>query len=282
MRGPGAGGEPSRSPQRGGYVPFPVPRGVTTLAPRSAARELPVGGYARLDRDRARRVGVPEVVLGEGKSVAHLLGILRALSTRGDGALVSRPTAAQRRALSVEVRKRRLSVRSLAAGRVLRLAGPLGVTYRDGLVALVTAGTSDVPLAEEAGAILTELGIRVVTAYDVGVAGLHRLFRAVRRLEARRPELYIVFAGREGALPTVLAGLVRAPVVGVPTSVGYGRGGRGEAALSAMLQSCAPIAVVNIDAAVPAALFAAQRFVRPIRRVPRRGGRQRRRRTGPR
>ncbi|MCI4367855.1 MAG: AIR carboxylase family protein, partial [Thermoplasmata archaeon] len=95
-------------------------------------------------------------------------------------------------------------------------------------------------------------------AFDVGVAGLHRLTRALRRLERAKPAVYLVFAGREGALPTIVAGLVRAPVVGVPTSVGYGRGGKGEAALTAMLQSCAPIAVVNIDAAVPAALFALQ------------------------
>jgi pyridinium-3,5-biscarboxylic acid mononucleotide synthase len=141
-------------------------------------------------------------------------------------------------------------------------------------VAILTAGTSDVPLAEEARAILHELGIRVVRAYDVGVAGLHRLLTAVRRLEAHQPELYLVFAGREGALPTVVAGLVRAPVVGIPTSIGYGRGGRGEAALGAMLQSCAPLAVVNIDAAVPAALFAAQRFAE---RIPRRRPRARRR-----
>lgn len=142
------------------------------------------------------------------------------------------------------------------------------------MIALVTAGTSDVPLAEEARGILAELGLRTVTAYDVGVAGLHRLLRALTVLERRDPQIYLVFAGREGALPTVVAGLVRAPVVGVPTSVGYGRGGRGEAALSAMLQSCAPLAVVNIDAAVPAALFAAQRFARPhVRRSGRRAGR---------
>ena len=219
-----------------------------------------MGRYARLDHDRPRRIGVPEVILGEGKSTEQLLGILTALADRGEGALVSRPTPSQRRAVV-----RRLAggpgVRTLARGRLLRLEGRLGPTYRAGTVALVTAGTSDVALAEEAGAVLHELGLRTVSAFDVGVAGLHRLLRAVRRLESRDPAIYLVFAGREGALPTVIAGLVRAPVVGVPTSVGYGRGGRGEAALNAMLQSCAPIAVVNIDAAVPAALFAAQRFV---------------------
>jgi pyridinium-3,5-biscarboxylic acid mononucleotide synthase len=240
-----------------------------------------VAGYARLDRERPARVGVPEVILGEGKTVPHLLGILRALSARGEGALVSRPSRAQQRALA-DASARDLGVRSLAGGRLLRLPGPLGTSYRPGTVGIVAAGTSDVPLAEESAAVLSELGLAVVSAYDVGVAGLHRLLRAVRQLESRRPEIYLVFAGREGALPTVLAGLVHAPVVGVPTSVGYGRGGRGEAALSAMLQSCAPLAVVNIDAAVPAALFAAQRFARPPSRGRRGSGRAPRRRPTPR
>jgi pyridinium-3,5-biscarboxylic acid mononucleotide synthase len=250
--------------------------------PRSSApgpvvsRELDVGGYARLDRDRAQRVGVPEVILGEGKTVDHLLGIVRALCALEHGALISRPTPAQRQALESEG----IGIRFLADGRLARLEGPLGVQYRAGTVALVTAGTSDVPLAEEARGVLEALGIEVATAYDVGVAGLHRLTRAVRRLERSRPGIYLVVAGREGALPTVLAGLVRAPVVGIPSSVGYGRGGRGEAALNAMLQSCAPIAVVNIDAAVPAALFAAQWFAMPAERsrarpVARRRGKRR-------
>jgi len=225
-------------------------------------RERRVGSYARLDRDRARRVGVPEVILGEGKTVEHLVGIVRALLDDRHGAFVSRPTAAQRRALGrLEAPGRRFKF--LASGRLVRVPGALDVRYRDGTVALLAAGTSDVPIAEEARALLEELGVTVVHAYDVGVAGLHRLFRALARLERAGPEAYLVFAGREGALPTVVAGLVASPVVGIPTSVGYGRGGRGEAALSAMLQSCAPLAVVNIDAAVPAALFAAQHFALP-------------------
>jgi len=230
---------------------------------RRDRRALHVRHFAKLDRDRARRVGVPEVILGEGKSVDHLLGILNTLAARRLGALVSRPTPAQLRALRVwrAPGASGPTLRFLADGRAVRLPGPLGPRYRHGIVAIVTAGTSDVPLAEEARAILRELGIRVVRQYDVGVAGLHRLLTAIHRLERSHPEVYLVFAGREGALSTVVAGLVPAPVVGVPTSVGYGRGGRGEAALNAMLQSCAPLAVVNIDAAVPAALFVAQHFV---------------------
>lgn len=241
------------------WVVRDVPRSSARPARRSTEQELSVGRYARLDRGRPHRVGVPEVILGEGKTPEHLIGILRALKERRLGALVSRPTAAQRRELRSPA-NRDLSLRALAGGRLYRLPGKIEAEYRAGVVALLSAGTSDVPLAEEARALLRALGIRVVVAYDVGVAGLHRLLRAVRRLDRHRPELFLVFAGREGALPTVVAGLVRAPVIGVPTSVGYGRGGRGEAALAAMLQSCAPIAVVNIDAAVPAALFAAQHF----------------------
>lgn len=222
-----------------------------------AGRELRVGHYARFDRARARRTGAPEVILGEGKSLDHLIGIARALHERGIGALVSRPTAAQLAALRREFRGRE-TPQILAGGRVVRLPGPLDGAPLRGTVAVVTAGTADVPVAEEAVAVLRAMGGRVVRAHDVGVAGLHRLARALERIERRRPSVYLVFAGREGALPTVLAGLVKAPVVGVPTSVGYGRGGRGEAALSAMLQSCAPLAVVNIDGGVPAALFAAQ------------------------
>lgn len=242
---------------------------------RAPSAELRVGRYARLDRGRPHRIGLPEVILAEGKSTDHLLGILSALAERKSGALVSRPTDEQRRAL-VNARAKGLPTRELAGGRVVRLAGPLGVKPLAGTVAILAAGTSDVALAEEARAILDELGVRIVRAYDVGVAGLHRLLHALRRVERHGPAVYLVFAGREGALPTVVSGLVRAPVVGVPTSVGYGRGSSGEAALLAMLQSCAPIAVVNIDAAVPAALFAAHHLVRsPGRRKRSREGSRR-------
>jgi pyridinium-3,5-biscarboxylic acid mononucleotide synthase len=258
------------------YITAWVERGVRTRSRASRRapdrREIPIRDYARLDRDRSRRTGVPEIVLAEGKNVDHLVEMLRELHARGLGVLVSRPTAVQRRALD-RARDDGLPIRALAGGRLMRLEGPLGVRYRGGCVALVAAGTSDVPVAEEARAVLGALGIHTVAAYDVGVAGLHRLLSAVRRLERSAPDIYLAFAGREGALPTVLAGLVRAPVVGVPTSVGYGRGGRGESALNAMLQSCAPLAVVNIDAAVPAALFAAHRYARaggPARRSRRR------------
>lgn len=243
-----------------------------------------MGTFARYDVGRADRTGVPEVVLGEGKSPGHLLGLLRALHRRGIPALVSRPTPEQSKLLRAE---RGLPLAFLASGRLVRLGRLARRRGPARPVALLAAGTSDVPVAEEAREALRALGVPTPHAYDVGVAGLHRLERALGRTEARRPAVYLVFAGREGALPTVVAGLVHAPVVGVPTSVGYGRGGRGEAALNAMLQSCAPVAVVNIDAAIPAALFAAQLAGghgpgRAGRSPGRRAGAGRPRRRGPR
>lgn len=224
-------------------------------------RELPIGRFARIDTGRGHRTGAPEVILAEGKTVAHLLAILQGMHAHGHGALISRLTAAQARAVSA-ASKRGLPVSLLVDGRLARLRGPIAGAPVRGRVAVVTAGTADVPTAEEAAGLLEALGATVLRRYDVGVAGIHRLARALKALERERPAIYLVFAGREGALPTVIAGLVRSPVVGVPTSVGYGRGARGEAALTAMLQSCAPLAVVNIDAAVPAALFALQVLAR--------------------
>jgi pyridinium-3,5-biscarboxylic acid mononucleotide synthase len=224
------------------------------------ASELRIGSEFRYDLGRARRIGAPEIVLGEGKTPEQLVTLLRALHQRRRGALVSRLTANQRTALLRE-RRKGLPIAILAAGRIARLEGSFGHPAPRGPVALLAAGTSDTPVAEEARVILESLGIEILAAYDVGVAGLHRLQRALRSIERRRPRVYLVFAGREGALPTVVAGLVPAPVVGIPVSTGYGRGGGGNAALSAMLQSCAPIAVVNIDAGVPAALFAVQLLV---------------------
>jgi NCAIR mutase (PurE)-related protein len=225
--------------------------------PPGPTEELRLGGIARYDAGRWRRTGAPEVVLAEGKSTEHLMTLVRGLAARGHGALISRPTATQRRALDAAASSG-LAIRPLAGGRLYRLTGPIARPRARGRVALLTAGTADIPVAEEAAGVLETMGVEVLRGYDVGVAGIHRLQRLLRTVEGRRPAVYLVFAGREGALPTVVAGLVRAPVVGVPTSVGYGRGGRGRAALGAMLQSCAPLAVVNIDAAVPAALFALQ------------------------
>ena len=223
--------------------------------PSRGRAEVQVGDFARYDVDRLPRTGVPEIVLGEGKTPDHLARLLWGLHRAGYGSIASRLTEAQRRRLRHE-RANGLPVRFRARGNLAWVSGNGTSISEHGVVAILTAGTADVPAAEEARGVLELCGVKVLRAYDVGVAGLHRLMRALAGLAPAHPEAYLVFAGREGALPTVVAGLVRGPVIGVPTSVGYGRGGRGEAALTAMLQSCAPIAVMNIDAAVPAALFA--------------------------
>jgi len=213
------------------------------------------------------------VVLAEGKRTRDLLAILQGRHDAGQGALVSRPNARQRRAIGAWARTLGVSLEATSDGRLIRVPGSLGARSEGGCVALVTAGTADVPVAEEAELVLHAMGVPTFSAHDVGVAGLHRLLSAVRTLERHRPMVYLAFAGREGALPTVLAGLVRAPVVGVPTSTGYGRGGRGEGALTAMLQSCAPVAVVNVDGGVPAALFALQLLAGASRAASGRGPR---------
>lgn len=232
--------------------------GVREAAGLLTAGQLPGGKHARFDLVRSARTGLPEIILGEGKSVENLERILASLRAAGMAALVSRLTPPQLRRLS-SLRRAGWPLRieascgmaSLDPGRMLR---PLSGTT----AALLSAGTADARVAEEIRFVLEHLGARVVAAFDVGVAGLHRLALVLPDLMHQDPGVYVVCAGREGALATVVAGLVDRPVVGVPTSQGYGRGGKGEAALTSMLQSCAPLAVVNIDAGVPAALIAAQ------------------------
>jgi NCAIR mutase (PurE)-related protein len=136
------------------------------------------------------------------------------------------------------------------------LSDGTGVVSHNGVVGILTAGTADIRVAEEAKAIAQEMGCTVFTAYDVGVAGIHRLFSALKDMAGAH--VFVVVAGREGTLPSIVAGLVDRPVIGVPVSTGYGHMGKGEAALASMLQSCSVLAVVNIDAGVVAGAFAAR------------------------
>src|SRR5262249_38515477 len=150
------------------------------------------------------------------------------------------------------------SLTRYAEGRTLALNRPCcEVMPCGGRVGVLTAGTSDIPVAEEALALCREMGCEVLRAYDVGVAGLHRLFEPLRAMLAAPVDVLIVAAGVDGALPSVVAGLVDVPVIGLPTSVGYGMGGGGVAALSSMLQTCAPgLVVVNIDNGIGAGAMA--------------------------
>jgi NCAIR mutase (PurE)-related protein len=198
-----------------------------------------VGGFATVDTHRALRVGMPEVVFAQGKTAAQVAAIARKLAVRGP-LLVTRldPDRAGPARRAVRGAVYDPVSRTLRKGRMdLPTRGP---------VAVCCAGTSDVPVCEEAAATLEVMGVEAVKVYDVGVAGIHRVL--ARRGDLDRCRAVIVAAGMEGALPSVVGGLVGRPVIGLPTSVGYGASLSGLTPLLAMLNSCAPnVTVVNID-----------------------------------
>jgi pyridinium-3,5-biscarboxylic acid mononucleotide synthase len=209
-------------------------------------------GFARLDVDRERRTGDPEVVYGAGKTPGQVVTTLLALTERHPdrAILATRLDDAARSAV-------RAALPTAEVDDVARAAtlGPLPTTQ--GLVAVVSAGTSDAPVAAEAALTARVHGAEVVRIEDVGVAGLHRLLAVQDRLTTA--DCLVVVAGMEGALPSVVGGLTGVPLVAVPTSVGYGTGTGGLAAMMAMLNSCAPgIVVVNIDNGYGAGVHAAR------------------------
>jgi hypothetical protein len=215
-----------------------------------------VGDFALLDVSRAARKGVPEVVYAEGKSVEQVVAITRRFLEHSSVVLCSRVSDEQAAALAGDVDG---AVEHDPRSRVVvvRRADAPPPEVR-GAVGVLAAGTSDVGIAGEAVAMIRAMGVAAVTAFDVGVAGLHRLSGPLEEMRAAGVGALVVAAGMEGALPSVVAGLVSVPVIGLPTSNGYGFGGRGEAALMGMLQSCSPgLAVVNIDNGVGAGATAA-------------------------
>jgi hypothetical protein len=199
-------------------------------------------GFATIDHHRALRQGFPEVVFGEGKSTEHLLAIATRIAERGEGLLVTRLQADAAAALATRVPAIELN----ATARTAYLPPVSSVPAGRGSVLIVTAGTSDLPVAEEAAVTASALGNCVSRLVDVGVAGIHRLLS--RRDELLAAAVIIVVAGMDGALPSVVGGLVRVPVIAVPTSVGYGAAFQGVAPLLTMLNACsANVVVVNID-----------------------------------
>lgn len=211
-----------------------------------------VADFAKLDPHREHRKGVPEVVMAATKSPGMLLEILKKFLDRSGRVLASRVTEEQMRLVEETFSKELIQL--YPSSRMLVLKKPdFQPKSSGGRVAVISAGTSDIPAAEEAAVVAREMSCTVYTHYDVGVAGLHRIIEPVRSMVQEKVDVAIVAAGMEGALPSVIAGLVEIPVIGLPTSVGYGIGGKGEAALYAMLQSCAPgLVVVNIDNGVGA------------------------------
>jgi hypothetical protein len=209
-------------------------------------------GFARVDLHRAVRKGFPEVIFGQGKTPAQVAAIAGRIVAHGHTLLVTRTTAEAHAAVQAVVPD---AVFHEQARIIERRAGE--IAPGTGPILVAVAGTSDLAVAEEAAVTAEVMNNPVDRLFDVGVAGLHRLLSARARLDAAR--VVIVVAGMEGALPSVIGGLVRAPVIAVPTSVGYGASFGGVAALLGMLNSCAPgVAVVNIDNGFGAACIASQ------------------------
>ena len=210
-------------------------------------------GFATIDHHRALRNGHPEVIYGAGKTAEQICAIASHIAARGEGVLVTRLPAAAAEPLTVAFP--RIEIDELA--RTAYLPGATEPPRGTGIVAIVTAGTSDLPVAEEAAVTLRALGDCVSRITDVGVAGIHRVLG--KRDELLAASVVIVVAGMDGALPSVVGGLVRAPVIAVPTSVGYGASFGGIAALLTMLNSCAAgVTVVNIDNGFGAAVAASR------------------------
>ena len=229
------------------------------LSPESAAVHLKKGEvryleeFAALDLGRSIRKGVPEVVYARGKSPAQVASICATLLESCERVIVSAPTP-----------KHEARIRATLPETPLRWAGR-SVVIGDGepapsggRVGALSAGTSDLPVLEEAIAVATEMGASVMGFHDVGVAGVHRLVAPLEELREFDPDCLVVAAGMEGALPSVVSGLVAVPVIGLPTSTGYGLGGDGTAAILGMLQTCSPgLSVVNVDNGVGAGATAA-------------------------
>lgn len=197
--------------------------------------------YAHIDHHRSLRHGMPEVIYCEGKTIEQITGVVNRMLKAGSDILATRANEMVYKAV------KKLDRRAVyhKASRVIVIEKKKK-RLTDGVILVLTAGTTDTPVAEEAAVTATYLGSRVTTVYDVGVAGIHRLFSKKDVLDVAR--VIIVVAGMDGALPSVVGGLVDKPVIAVPTSVGYGAGFHGLAPLLTMLNSCAPgVAVMNID-----------------------------------
>ena len=198
-------------------------------------------GFAKVDHHRALRQGMPEVIFSQGKTPRQVADIFGRLAEHGGNVLATRASEAQYEAVAVRVEK--AEYRSLGRAIILKKDRK---RYGKGVIAVVSAGTSDIPVAEEAVVTAEMMGNEVQHIYDVGVAGIHRLL--AHRAALSNARVIVVCAGMEGALPSVVGGLVGVPVIAVPTSVGYGAAFEGLAALLGMMNSCASnVSVVNID-----------------------------------
>jgi len=219
-------------------------RKVTIAQALQRLRDLPFEdlGFAKIDHHRALRQGFPEVVMGQGKQAKDIAAIVRVMQRRKSNVLITRlddGKIAQLKRCRLGLKLHPMAHAATWAAKPIRATGK-------GTILVVSAGTSDIPVAEEAALTATMMGNKVERLFDVGVAGIHRLFGNRAKLDGAA--VLIVVAGMEGALPSVVAGLVAKPVIAVPTSIGYGASFHGLSALLGMLNSCAAgVTVVNID-----------------------------------
>ena len=212
-----------------------------------------IENFLKFDVFRELRHGIPEVIIAEGKTLSQLVTTLKKLKEIKEHIIVTR--------LDRNIyRKLRTTIPRLRYYKEAEIAifGHTDKKFKDLTVAILTGGTTDIKYAEECRLILEEFGVNVLSGYDIGVAGLHRIIDFLKENITKKIRIYIIFAGREAALPTLVAGLVDAPVIGVPVKSGYGYQADGSAALGTMLQSCIPIAVVNINSGFSAAIVALQ------------------------
>jgi pyridinium-3,5-biscarboxylic acid mononucleotide synthase len=217
-----------------------------------------IGCLAKIDGNRGLRKGIPEVVLAEGKAPEDVAEISKRMVAKCGRAIVSRCSKEHAAAVAGAFQGSDVRVEVNDKARmVVAKNKDFSVKPSGGKVGILTAGTSDIPIAEEAKVIAEEMGCTVTAIYDVGVAGIHRLLEPLKNLVATDVDVVVVVAGREGALASVVCGLVDVPVIAVPTSNSYGLGAKGVSTLMAMLQSCSlGLAVVNIDGGVAAGAVA--------------------------
>ena len=209
-----------------------------------------VGDLAKLDIYRKIRTGVPEVVYAQNKDSQMLNSIINSFLEKKKFAIISRYTHEQKEVIIKDFEKKdKYDVEVNDLGKIFIIKEKsFNFIKKRGIVGIITAGSSDIPVAEEAKVILRAMGCEILTSYDVGIAGLHRIFTPLSDMIKKGVHVIIVCAGMEGTLPGVVAALVDVPVIGVPTSTGYGLGEKGTGALITMLQSCSPgLLVVNID-----------------------------------
>ncbi|MBM3896116.1 MAG: nickel pincer cofactor biosynthesis protein LarB [Thaumarchaeota archaeon] len=213
--------------------------------------------YAKLDIGRKHRKGIPEVIFAENKQPEEIKNIIKKVLTKSDCVLVSRLKKNDYSKIMNFARKGRLKVKT-GKNSTSILVYKKDTRKNGGKVGIVTAGTSDIGIAEEARLMCEAMNCTCICSYDIGIAGMHRMFPVLKKLISEDVSSIIVVAGMEGALASLVSALVNIPVIGVPTSVGYGYGEKGVAALASMLQSCSlGLSVVNIDNGIGAGAIAA-------------------------